>query len=112
VSVEASFCRSCGAQLKAVPEVQLAGAGSDPLAKIVPYRNPYALTAYYLGVFSLIPCLGVLLALASIPLGILGLKHARAHPETHGKVHAWVGIVVGIVVLVAHAVFIAVVSRG
>lgn len=58
---------------------------------IVPYRNPRALIAYYLGVFSIIPGLGI----AAFVLGILGLKHAKANPEAKGVVHAWIGIIVG-----------------
>ena len=77
---------------------------NDPIANIVPYKNRMALISYYLGVFSIIPCLGVLLALASIPLGIMGLNFAKKHPDSKGTVHAWIGIIVGSVVLLGHAV--------
>jgi len=75
----------------------------NPLANVVPYKNTKALISYYLGVFSLIPCLGVLLALASVPLGIMGLNYAKQHPASKGTVHAWVGIILGSVVLLGHA---------
>ena len=58
---------------------------------IVPYKNPKALIAYYLGVFSIIPGLGI----AAFILGILGLRYAKANPEAKGVVHAWIGIIVG-----------------
>jgi hypothetical protein len=65
-----------------------------------------ALFAYYLGVFALIPCLGALLALGAIPLGVMGLQHAKRHPESHGTAHAWVGIILGGLVLAGHAVLL------
>jgi hypothetical protein len=77
----------------------------NPLATIVPYRNVPALIAYYLGVFSLIPCIGFVLGIGGIVLGIFGLKEAGKHPESKGKVHAWIGIVVGGLVVLAHVVF-------
>ncbi len=74
--------------------------GSPPqsdgtLGGLIPYKNSSALLAYYLGVFSLIPCLGIVLGIAAFVLGLNGLKFAKAHPEAKGKTHAWVGIIVG-----------------
>ncbi len=68
---------------------------SNAVSTIVPYKNVKALLAYYLGVFSVIPVVGIVLGIAAFILGLLGLKFARAHPESKGKVHAWIGIVVG-----------------
>jgi len=62
---------------------------------LIPTKNPNALIAYYLGVFSLIPCLGLILAIPALILGLKGLKFANEHPETKGKAHAWVGIIMG-----------------
>jgi len=67
----------------------------NPLSAVVPYKNPKALIAYYLGIFSLIPCLGLPLGIAAFILGVLGLKFLKTHPAAHGKVHAWIGIVLG-----------------
>jgi hypothetical protein len=72
------------------------------IATIIPYRNVPALVAYYLGVFSLIPCIGFPLGIGSIVLGIFGLKRARQYPGAKGKVHAWIGIILGILVIVLH----------
>jgi Domain of unknown function (DUF4190)/GYF domain 2 len=72
----------------------------NPIAALVPYRNAPALIAYYLGVFSLIPCLGYPLAIGAVVLGIIGLKRARQHPESKGKVHAWIGIILGGLVMI------------
>ena len=65
------------------------------LRKVIPYKNPYALTAYYLAVFSLIPVLGIPLGLVALVLGIVGIVYASNHTEAHGLAHAWVGILLG-----------------
>lgn len=67
----------------------------DATGGLIPYKNPQALIAYYCGVFSLMPCLGIVPGIAGVVLGILGLKHRKLHPETKGSVHAWIGIIVG-----------------
>ena len=62
---------------------------------IIPARNPQALIGYYLGVFSLIPCLGNLLGPAALALGILALRARRREPNLPGATHAIVAIVLG-----------------
>ena len=52
-----------------------------------------ALLAYYLGVFSLIPCIGIPLGIAALVLGIKGLKYAKLHPEAKGKGARWAKII-------------------
>jgi len=69
-----------------------ASGGMDAL---IPTKNPCALIAYYLGVFSLIPCIGLLLAIPALILGIKGLSFYNQHPEAKGKAHALVGIIMG-----------------
>lgn len=65
------------------------------LGGLIPYKNSSALLAYYLGVFSIIPCLGIFLGIAAFVLGLRGLAFAKLHPEAKGKAHAWTGIIVG-----------------
>ncbi len=86
-------CVKCGDELHpAHPQVIV----EDGLvATVIPYRNVPALFAYYLGVFSVIPCLGAPLGIVAFFCGIVGLRIAKQRPDAHGKVHAWVGIVVG-----------------
>jgi hypothetical protein len=67
----------------------------DGTGGLIPYKNPKALLAYYLGIFSFIPLFGIVLGFAALVLGILGLKDRRANPIIKGSVHAWIGIVVG-----------------
>jgi len=67
----------------------------ETLGGMIPSKNTAALAAYYLGVFSAIPFLGIPLGIAALVLGIRGARNAREHPEVKGKVHAWVGIIAG-----------------
>ena len=81
-----------------VPEVFEADPRLDsPVQNVIPYRNQWALTGYYLGVFSLIPVAGILLALPAIILGVIGLVTSLKEPGRRGKVHAIVAIILGIV---------------
>ena len=68
----------------------------DATGGIIPYKNGHALVAYYLGVFSIIPCFGLLLAIPALILGIIGLKKRKANPLIKGSAHAWVGIIMGL----------------
>jgi hypothetical protein len=86
-------CSKCGEILH--PEPKVVVQTDDALSSIIPYKNSSALIAYYLGVFSLIPCLGIILGIAAFILGLRGLNYAKKHPEAKGKVHAWIGIIVG-----------------
>lgn len=72
------------------------------LTSLIPYRNSLALSAYYCGVFSLIPCLGVVLGIISIILGWLGINFANKNPQAKGKGHAVAGIVLGSVSVLYH----------
>jgi hypothetical protein len=87
---------------------------NDALGHLIPTKNPKALTAYYCGIFSLIPCVTTLaLAPAAIFLGIQGLKAVKETPGLPGKAHAIVGIVLGsIMLLLFIAVFVIVLVFG
>lgn len=77
------------------PQQAYPGSETDNTGGLIPYKNPHALIAYYLGLFSLFPCLGLLLAIPAFILGIMGLKRYKANPIIHGSVHAWIGIIMG-----------------
>jgi hypothetical protein len=74
----------------------------DATGGLIPYKNGLALGSYYTGVFSLIPCVGLVLGPIAIVLGFLGLNYANKHPRARGKAHAIVGIVLGVLVLLGH----------
>jgi len=65
----------------------------DATGGVIPYKNPAALVAYYLGVFSIIPAFPI--GLAALALGIAGLRARKRQPLIRGAVHAWIGIIVG-----------------
>lgn len=78
-----------------------------PMEHLVPTRNVSALLSWYLGVFGLIPVLGIPLALAAIVTGIMGIRAAGRTDVRVGRGHAIAGLVLGILmgVLVPVALF-------
>lgn len=90
----------------------MAQTTDNPASVVIPYKNMPALIGYYLGIFSLIPCLGGVLAIGAVPLGIIGLRNARANPAAHGTAHALVAIIIGSIVLVAHGAVLVLIFLG
>ena len=64
---------------------------------LIPTKNPMALIGYYLGVGSLIPLLGFVLALPALVCGIIGVAKAKSNPEIGGMGHAITAIILSIV---------------
>lgn len=90
-----SYCTRCGFALHNLPPPLYVTSSDNTMGGLIPYKNARALWAYYLGVFSLIPCAGIPLGVAALILGIKGLKFLRLHPASGGKYHAWTGIILG-----------------
>jgi hypothetical protein len=90
------------------PEAEERDSEGDVTGGIIPYKNPLALTSYYLGVFGLIPCLGLLLGPVAIVTGVLGLRYRSQNRLARGGLHAVIGLVFGSVVLVIHIAVIVV----
>jgi hypothetical protein len=85
----------------------------DTVSTFIPYKNVRALIAYYLGIFSLIPCAGLLLGPASLILGILGLRYVKVNPTAKGTGHAIAGVILGGLTMLANwGVVIAVMVTG
>ena len=72
------------------PQTTIGGLGA-----MIPDKNPSALTSYYLGIFSILPCLAIPMGIAAVVLGLKGLKLVKERPEVRGRTHAWVGIIAG-----------------
>jgi hypothetical protein len=67
---------------------------SDTTGGLIPYKNPKALMAYYVGIFGFfLPLIGGIIA---IVLGFQGLKYAKLKPKARGQAHAIIGILGGI----------------
>jgi hypothetical protein len=78
----------------------------DATGGLIPYKNPQALIAYYLGIFGLIPAIGFFLAISAIVLGILGLKKRKRYPIIKGAAHAWIGIILGTISIAYHVLIV------
>lgn len=113
-------CAACGARLEnvyAAPttaaeppplvfEPVPAGGGDEAVATIIPYKNPAALIAYYLGLFSCLPVLGFPMAIVALVLAFKGFKARRLNPKAHGAAHAWIGLVCGTIGLLINGLII------
>lgn len=75
--------------LPAPPRVEQQG---DATGGLIPYKNPSALLAYYLGILSGLPLIGLPFGIAAFVLGIRGLRAKKANPAIKGTAHAAIGI--------------------
>ncbi|MBN1550113.1 hypothetical protein JW979_01540 [bacterium] len=87
-------CTKCG-EIIQMEQRQPAVVVTDTMGGWIPSQNPKAVWAYYLGIFSIIPCLGIASGITALILGIMGLKDFQEKPEIKGKTHAWTGILAG-----------------
>lgn len=71
---------------------QSTNMAGDATGGVIPYKNPKALIAYYLGLFSGLPLIGFPLGVIAFVLGILGLIARNRNPAIKGSVHAAIGI--------------------
>lgn len=64
----------------------------DATGGVIPYKNPKALIAYYCGIASGLPLIGLPIGIAAFILGIKGLQDRKKNPAIKGSAHAWIGI--------------------
>ena len=95
-------CAKCGSIL--IPADNT--ASSSIVESIIPTKNPNALYSYYLGVFSLIPFIGLFLGVAALVTGFKGIKYSKENPGIAGIGHAYAGIILGVLGLLISAGFI------
>lgn len=121
-----AVCSQCGADLRSNPyeapvtsRTRLANDPNegDATGGIIPYKNPKALIAYYLGIFSGFPVIGFFFAVPALVLGIMGLRDRNRNPVIKGSVHAGIGIGCGAVFTllwggVIIAIIIGLATRG
>jgi hypothetical protein len=77
---------------------------------LIPTKNASALTGYYCAVFSVIPCLGLVLGGIALILGFRGLSAYRAAPAVRGRTHALVAIILGGLMFVLNLGFLVFVA--
>jgi hypothetical protein len=70
-------------------------ATGDATGGLIPDKNVPALIAYYLGIFSLLPVIGLPLGMVAVVLGIMGLVKKSKTPQVRGTAHALIGIILG-----------------
>jgi hypothetical protein len=99
-------CTRCGFVLHGQSQPQYVVTDDNTMGGLIPFKNAKALWAYYLGIFSLIPCIGIPLGIASLVFGLKGLKYAELHPEAKGKAHAWTGIILGVLCSIGYTLLI------
>jgi hypothetical protein len=69
----------------------------DATGGLIPYKNPKALIAYYLGILSGLPLIGLPFGIAAFILGIMGLNDRKRNPVIKGSIHAGIGIGCGLI---------------
>ncbi len=74
------------------PQAPIVVSEGDATGGVIPYKNPKALIAYYLGIFSGLPLIGLPLGVAALVLGIQGLRARKRNPAIKGSIHAGIGI--------------------
>lgn len=84
----------------------------DGTGGLIPYKNPPALAAYYLGLFSIVPLVGLPMGVAAVVLGRKGLKARKENPAVSGAAHAWVGIGCGGTMAVVWLIVVGLVAVG
>ena len=105
VDLNLEHCSHCGRLFSS--------SEGDSTGGVIPYKNPKALVAYYLGLFSILPFLGLFLGIAAFVLGILGLRDRKRNPAIKGSLHAGIGIGCGgLMTLVWIAAIVALVASA
>ncbi len=84
----------------------------DATGGVIPYKNPTALMAYYCGVFSLIPGLGLILGPLALVLGFLGFRAKSKNSKVKGTGHALAGVILGGIVTLGHLALIVLMVAG
>ena len=102
-------CTACNEVLKRTQSAPTNHSNNEQsIQKIIPYKNPHGLWAYYLSLGSILPFVGILFSFMGIILGIMGHNRATQRPELRGKYHAWAGIVIGLLGLTVQLLVILV----
>ncbi len=92
--------------VQATPTYPQQAPHDEAIATLIPYKNSPALIGYYMGVFGLIPFLGLPLSIAAVILGFIGLNKNKQNPQVKGKGHAITALILGIIELVVFVAFI------
>jgi uncharacterized membrane protein YvbJ len=78
---QSQFCFKCGKSLKSLQPETGKNVPETEVEYVIPFKNMYGLISYYIGIFSFIPFLGVILGITAIILGVIGLINANKAPR-------------------------------
>ena len=76
-------------------EVVYAAATSSTPATVVPGQNGPAQVAFYLGLCSIVPCLGLPLGAVAVYYALQGFRLQNENPVVGGGTQAWIGVIAG-----------------
>jgi len=105
-------CISCGDLLHPVPAVKpTVIIREGGLSMVLPHKNPYSLWAYYCGVFSYMPLIGIPLAIVAIATGVMGIYRFKTVDEAKGILHSAGGLLLGFFALLLQIVLFKVLGQ-
>jgi len=85
---ESLYCTQCGMSIRGnVPQF------CAQKSSWIPTRNPDAILAYYLGILSLLPFLGIIPVFFAVKYAEKALKKVKENPDIRGKKHAITGVI-------------------
>jgi hypothetical protein len=96
IPAEAVDCPHCGSYLGEGGRMEGEASAGQALSWLIPIgRSGWAIAAGYLGLLSILPCIGLPFSVAAVVTGILAVASINRHPKLTGLGRAWFGIVVG-----------------
>lgn len=93
-------CRHCDEYLDEQPRAREQTPDAVERMLLPVGRPPSAIVAGYLGLFSLLPCFGVL----AIVAGLVALRSLNRHPDLSGRGRAIFGLAMGTVMTVLYGI--------
>jgi Domain of unknown function (DUF4190) len=119
VSKTAERCRHCGKELyEEIDEPRPRQGGDASLEEglkwLLPIsRSGWAIAAGYLGLFAIVPVLGLIFGLLAILCGVLGIREMKRKPRLSGQGRAIFGIIMGSLSFILHVIaIVGIVASG
>ena len=100
---DAPQCADCGATFSRRPRKRDDSSSSEtPFSKRAVERNPLAVKAYRIGVFALIPGVGLVLGPIALVLGLIAWNRGRLEPPNKRGGHVTGALLVGSLLVVTN----------
>ncbi len=96
IAAEAVDCPYCGSYLGEGGRMEGEAGADGTLSWLVPVgRSGWAIASGYLGLFSILPLIGLPFGLGAVITGILAIRSIQQHSKLTGLGRAWFGIIMG-----------------